>query len=195
MKSLSQVILEKEQSKKQKKYDDFFEGKLKEYGVKSPAELDDAKKKEFFNEIDKEWDGESTNEMALPVKKDLGADVKDEIDTDIENQENGGGSGEEIDKKMGDGDKSSDKIEDDGNKMGEPKNGGDGEAIVADEQDLKTGVIKEENCDDDDEDDDDDDDDEEKKMDEAFNELVSGLTNEKLTILRDKLNSLIESSL
>ena len=39
-------------------YEEFFKKKLKEYGVKSPAELDDDKKKEFFNMIDKEWTGE-----------------------------------------------------------------------------------------------------------------------------------------
>jgi hypothetical protein len=38
-------------------YEEFFNKKLKEYGVSSPAELDDDKKKEFFNMIDKEWKG------------------------------------------------------------------------------------------------------------------------------------------
>jgi len=36
-------------------YQKFFKGKLKEFGVKSPAELDDAKKKEFFSAIEKGW--------------------------------------------------------------------------------------------------------------------------------------------
>jgi len=36
-------------------YEEFFKKKLKEAGVSSPAELDDAKKKEFFNMIEKEW--------------------------------------------------------------------------------------------------------------------------------------------
>jgi len=39
-------------------YKEFFNKKLKEYGVSSPDELDDEKKKEFFNMIDKEWKGE-----------------------------------------------------------------------------------------------------------------------------------------
>ena len=39
-------------------YKEFFQSKLKEYGVSSPGELDDDKKKEFFNMIDKEWTGE-----------------------------------------------------------------------------------------------------------------------------------------
>jgi len=38
-------------------YQKWFAKKLKEAGVKSPAELDNAKKKKFFNMIDKEWKG------------------------------------------------------------------------------------------------------------------------------------------
>lgn len=37
------------------KYQKFFKKKLADMGVKSPAELSDEKKKEFFNVIDKEW--------------------------------------------------------------------------------------------------------------------------------------------
>ena len=36
-------------------YKKFFADKLKKYGVKSPSSLDDAKKKEFFAEIKKDW--------------------------------------------------------------------------------------------------------------------------------------------
>jgi len=36
-------------------YRKFFDAKLKKFGVKSPAELDDNRKKEFFNEIEKDW--------------------------------------------------------------------------------------------------------------------------------------------
>jgi len=49
-------------SEKQKEYREFFDKKLKEYGVKSPAELDDAKKKKFFDEIDKGWKGEKESD-------------------------------------------------------------------------------------------------------------------------------------
>lgn len=42
----------------QTEYQAFFKKKLKEWGVKSPAELSDEKKKKFFDEIDKEWKGE-----------------------------------------------------------------------------------------------------------------------------------------
>tara|TARA_R110000868_G_scaffold240454_1_gene494910 strand:+ start:92 stop:445 length:354 start_codon:yes stop_codon:yes gene_type:complete len=40
-------------------YKKFFDGALKKFGVTSPSELDDAKKKEFFDYIDKNWNGES----------------------------------------------------------------------------------------------------------------------------------------
>jgi len=36
-------------------YQKFFQKKLKEWGVKSPAELDKDKRKKFFSEIEKEW--------------------------------------------------------------------------------------------------------------------------------------------
>jgi len=49
----------KEESEKQKKYQAFFNKALKKYGVKSPAELDDKKKKEFFNFVDKNYEGEN----------------------------------------------------------------------------------------------------------------------------------------
>ena len=39
-------------------YQKFFNSKLAKYKVKSPAELDDAQKKKFFNEIEKEWKSE-----------------------------------------------------------------------------------------------------------------------------------------
>ena len=40
-------------------YQAFFNKKLKKFGVKSPAELSDADKKKFYNEIDKEWEGDN----------------------------------------------------------------------------------------------------------------------------------------
>jgi hypothetical protein len=45
----------KKQSKKQLEYQKFFKEMLKKYDIKSPAELDDGKKKEFFNAIEKGW--------------------------------------------------------------------------------------------------------------------------------------------
>ena len=45
-----------ELSAKQKAYQKFFQSALKKFKVKSPAELDDKKKKEFFNYVDKNYD-------------------------------------------------------------------------------------------------------------------------------------------
>ena len=39
-------------------YKKFFDSALKKFGVTSPAELDDAKKKEFFDYIDKNYNSE-----------------------------------------------------------------------------------------------------------------------------------------
>ena len=38
------------------KYEKFFRASLKKFGVKSPAELDKDKKKDFFNYVDKNYD-------------------------------------------------------------------------------------------------------------------------------------------
>lgn len=46
-------------------YQKFFKSKLKDYGVKSPAELSDADKKKFFNEIEKEWKKEEKTFLRL----------------------------------------------------------------------------------------------------------------------------------
>mgnify|MGYP003985201425 FL=1 len=56
MKTLQQI---REASGDKEAYQKFFQGLLKKFGVKSPAELDDAKKKEFFNAIEKGWEGKS----------------------------------------------------------------------------------------------------------------------------------------
>ena len=50
---------EVEESEKQKKYQAFFQKALKKFGVKSPAELEGEKKKEFFDYVDKNYDAES----------------------------------------------------------------------------------------------------------------------------------------
>ena len=44
-----------EESEKQKKYQAFFQKALKKFGVKSPAELEGDKKKEFFDYVDKNY--------------------------------------------------------------------------------------------------------------------------------------------
>ena len=40
-------------------YEAFFNKKLKKYGVSSPSKLSAADKKKFYNEIDKEWEGDN----------------------------------------------------------------------------------------------------------------------------------------
>jgi len=45
----------KEIIKEESKYQEFFKTVLAKFKVKSPAELSDEKKKEFFNYIDKNW--------------------------------------------------------------------------------------------------------------------------------------------
>ena len=48
-----------EQSEKQKKYQAFFDKALKKFGVKSPAELEGEKKKEFFDYVDKNYEADN----------------------------------------------------------------------------------------------------------------------------------------
>lgn len=48
----------KEESKKEK-YQKFFQAALKKFGVKSPAELDGDKKKEFFDYVDKNYEADN----------------------------------------------------------------------------------------------------------------------------------------
>ena len=55
-------VAAKEESEKQKKYQAFFNKALKKYGVKSPAELDDTKKKEFFNYVDKNYEADKESD-------------------------------------------------------------------------------------------------------------------------------------
>ena len=42
-----------------KEYQKFFNAALKKYGVSSPDDLDDEKKKDFFNYVDKNWSGDN----------------------------------------------------------------------------------------------------------------------------------------
>lgn len=48
-----------EASEKQKKYQEFFQKALKKFGVKSPAELEGDKKKEFFDYVDKNYEADN----------------------------------------------------------------------------------------------------------------------------------------
>ena len=58
-----------ELSDKQKKYQAFFTKALKKFGVDSPAELDDKKKKEFFDYVDKNYEADNEEDEMEPVKE------------------------------------------------------------------------------------------------------------------------------
>jgi len=64
-------------------YQKFFQGALKKYGVKSPAELKGDKKKEFFDYVDKNWTADHEEEtkkegtMTKKSLKDAVADMKE----------------------------------------------------------------------------------------------------------------------
>ena len=55
-------VEEAEMSSKQKKYKKVFDAALKKFGVKSPAELQGEKKKEFFDYVDKNYDAGENEE-------------------------------------------------------------------------------------------------------------------------------------
>jgi hypothetical protein len=62
-------INEKELSELQKSYRDYFSAKMNKFGVKSPAEMTEDQKKDFFNEITKDWEkGKGATESG---KKDV----------------------------------------------------------------------------------------------------------------------------
>jgi CRISPR/Cas system-associated endonuclease Cas1 len=54
-------------------YEKFFKAALKKFGVESPAELDDAKKKEFFDYVDANWKGD--NEKAEDLDETEASDT------------------------------------------------------------------------------------------------------------------------
>ena len=56
MKSLKQI---REASGGKEAYQKFFNSILKKFGVSSPSELEGKKKKDFFDAIDKGWDGDN----------------------------------------------------------------------------------------------------------------------------------------
>jgi len=56
---IEEKIMARLQNEEDSEYQEFFKKVLKKFGVESPAELDDAKKKEFFDHIDKNWKGDN----------------------------------------------------------------------------------------------------------------------------------------
>ena len=77
MKTLKQI---REASGGKEAYQKFFNSLLKKFGVDSPSELDDKKKKEFFNAVDKGWDGDNEKAEAVKEGKLKGGRGKAEID-------------------------------------------------------------------------------------------------------------------
>ena len=73
-----------EETEKQKKYQAFFNKALKKFGVKSPAELEGDKKKEFFDYIDANYEAEDeveegqVDEILGTIKK-VAQKVKDKV--------------------------------------------------------------------------------------------------------------------
>jgi len=59
LKTLKQI---REEKGDKEAYQKFFNGMLKKFGVKSPAELEDDQKKKFYNEIDAGWEGDNEND-------------------------------------------------------------------------------------------------------------------------------------
>lgn len=54
---------------KSEEYQKFFQSALKKFGVDSPAELDDKKKKEFFDYVDKNWEGENEEDEEESIEE------------------------------------------------------------------------------------------------------------------------------
>jgi len=63
-------------------YMKFFAGKLKKYGVKSPSELGDEQKKKFFDEIEKDWTHDSSEEVDADLGKRVEGRMKAEQEED-----------------------------------------------------------------------------------------------------------------
>ena len=69
-------------------YMKFFAGKLKKYGVKSPAELSGEDKKKFFNEIETDWKHDSSEEVEEKEEETtLGDRVKQRMEADSSEDE------------------------------------------------------------------------------------------------------------
>jgi len=83
-------IREAEEAKKsdlQKSYQDYFQAKLAKFGVESPADLDEEKKKEFFNEIAADWEagkGVKDSEKEKVEKEKEEAGIKEEAEEKTE---------------------------------------------------------------------------------------------------------------
>lgn len=66
----------------EKKYEEFFKAKLKKFNVKSPYELSESKKRQFFSEIDKEWTGNIYTKQAYnrQLEEEQASALEEEIE-------------------------------------------------------------------------------------------------------------------
>ena len=100
MKTLKQI---REASGGKEAYQKFFNSLLKKFGVDSPSELDGKKKKDFFDAIDKGWDGDNEkaeatiylpNELTEKLKAGRGEMTsKNRLDVDFDWGGAGGNAG------------------------------------------------------------------------------------------------------
>ena len=77
MKTLKQI---REASGGKEAYQKFFNSILKKFGVSSPSELEGKKKKDFFDAIDKGWEGDNEKDESVKEAKLKGGRGKTEID-------------------------------------------------------------------------------------------------------------------
>ena len=57
---IGETVSEKAGDKEE--YEKFFQAAMKKFGVSEPDELDDDKKKEFYNYVDKNWEGDNESD-------------------------------------------------------------------------------------------------------------------------------------
>ena len=56
-------------------YQKYFKKMLDKFGAKTPEDLDDAKKREFYDEIDKGWESEKEKRQAALASLKIGDTV------------------------------------------------------------------------------------------------------------------------
>ena len=98
---------------KKGEYKKFFDSALKKFNVSSPVELKGDKKKEFFNYVDKNWTGETNEELKLKeaIKRYIFSVEEDEPESKDEDEDEK--KENPFAKKNGEEDKSDDDAEED----------------------------------------------------------------------------------
>ena len=84
MKTISQI---REASGGKEAYQKFFNSLLKKFGVSSPSELKGDKKKEFFDAIDKGWDGDNEKAESKKLKASYIKSNKDKMNASYNKSE------------------------------------------------------------------------------------------------------------